>query len=261
MMHTPNSTGTVVSPERTMKDMQRFNPKSNRIVSWSQNGGIHRSVQCKDQEKRVVSSLQMEERNGLCYIKNATLLPPPKPTAKVTNTIKPTAEEPDQPTEAPGEDPPIKDTTPTRIKPDPPGAQGMAQAKPATTDPPPPQSHRTKTDTKPRLKSTRDVEVETVEEDSDNRDQRPDDKRDEHLQEQGGMFMEPILEEEANQEEQSSSTLTKPKILKRPPPPHPPPDTKEPTTTPTTTQASAASNSPKPIQPPHHPSRLRTTKE
>jgi hypothetical protein len=50
MVHTPNLTGTVTSPERTMKDMQWFNPKSNRIVSWSQNGGLQRSVQWKDQE-------------------------------------------------------------------------------------------------------------------------------------------------------------------------------------------------------------------
>jgi hypothetical protein len=70
----------------------------------------------------------------------------------------------------------------------------MAQAKPATTDLPSPQSHRTKTDAEPRLNSTRDVEVETAEEDSDNRDQRPDDERDECLQEQGRIFMEPILE-------------------------------------------------------------------
>ena len=136
----------------------------------------------------------------------------------------------------------------------------MAQAKPATTDPPPPQSHRTKTDAEPRLKSTRDIEVETVEEDSDHRDQRPDNKRDECLQEHNGMFMEPILEEEANQQEQPSSTPNKPKTLKRPPPPpHPPPDAEEPTAMPTATQASAAPDSPEPIEPPHHPSRLWTT--
>jgi hypothetical protein len=39
MLYTPKSPGTVISPERTMKDMQRLNPKSNRIVNWSQNGG------------------------------------------------------------------------------------------------------------------------------------------------------------------------------------------------------------------------------
>lgn len=54
MLYTPNSTGTVISPERTMKDMQRFNPKSNRIVAWSQNGGLQRSVQWKNKEGRVV---------------------------------------------------------------------------------------------------------------------------------------------------------------------------------------------------------------
>jgi hypothetical protein len=86
MLYTPNSTGTVISPECTMKDMQCFNPKSNRIVAWSQNGGIQRSMQWKNKEGWIVSSLQMEERNGLYYIKNATLLPLPKPTVKAINT-------------------------------------------------------------------------------------------------------------------------------------------------------------------------------
>jgi hypothetical protein len=35
----------------------------------------------------------MEERNGLYYIKNATLLPPPKPTVKAIYTIEPITEE------------------------------------------------------------------------------------------------------------------------------------------------------------------------
>jgi hypothetical protein len=88
MLYTPNSTGTVISPERTMKDMQKFNPK-NKIVNWSQNGGDNRSVQWKDKEGRVVSELQMEERNGLYYIKNATLLPPKiTPTVKAVRTIE-----------------------------------------------------------------------------------------------------------------------------------------------------------------------------
>ena len=92
MLYTPNSTGTVISPERTMKDMQRHN-KNNRIVSWSQNGGQNRSLQWKDKEGRTMSSLQMEERNGLYYIINATLLPPSKPSVKAMNTIEPIVEE------------------------------------------------------------------------------------------------------------------------------------------------------------------------
>jgi hypothetical protein len=88
MLHTPNSTGTVISPERTMKDMQRFN-KNNRIVSWSQNGGQQRSLQWKDKEGRMMSLLQMEERNRLHCIKNATLLPPVKPSVKAMHTIEP----------------------------------------------------------------------------------------------------------------------------------------------------------------------------
>jgi hypothetical protein len=93
MLYTPTSTGTVISPERTMKDMQRFTPK-NKIFNWSQNGGATRSVQWKDKAGRVISSLQMEERNGLYFIKNATLLPPPRPTVKSTTTLVPIMETP-----------------------------------------------------------------------------------------------------------------------------------------------------------------------
>ena len=34
MLYTPSLTGTVMSPERTMKDMQRFN-SHNKICNWS----------------------------------------------------------------------------------------------------------------------------------------------------------------------------------------------------------------------------------
>jgi hypothetical protein len=54
MLYTPKSTGAVISPECTMKDMQRFNP-NNKIFNWSQNGGVDRSIQWKDQDGRVVS--------------------------------------------------------------------------------------------------------------------------------------------------------------------------------------------------------------
>jgi hypothetical protein len=42
---------------------------------------------------------------------------------KAIIAIKPIAEELEEQTEVPGEDPPIKFTTPRRIKPDAPGAQ------------------------------------------------------------------------------------------------------------------------------------------
>jgi hypothetical protein len=86
MLYTPKSTGTVISPEHIMKDMQRFNPQ-NKIFNWSQNGVATRSVQWKDKEGRIFSSLQMEERNSLYYIKNTTLLPPPKPSVQSMTSI------------------------------------------------------------------------------------------------------------------------------------------------------------------------------
>ena len=92
MLYTPSSTGTVISLERTMKDMQRFN-SHNKICNWSQNGGANRSVQWKDKDGEIVSSLQMEERNGLYYIKNPTLLPPPKPNIQSLSKIWPIPEE------------------------------------------------------------------------------------------------------------------------------------------------------------------------
>jgi hypothetical protein len=61
MLYTPKSTGTVISPERMMKDMQRLNPKTNRIINRSQNGGQQPSLQWEDKEGRVESSLAMEE--------------------------------------------------------------------------------------------------------------------------------------------------------------------------------------------------------
>jgi hypothetical protein len=114
MLYTPNSTGTVISPERTIKDMQRFN-KNSRIVSWSQNGGQQRSLQWKDKEGRTMSSLQMEERNGLCCIKNATLLPPAvKPSVKAMHTIEPIQEvSNDDGSETPNHPEPTVDATVT----------------------------------------------------------------------------------------------------------------------------------------------------
>jgi hypothetical protein len=66
--------------------------KNNRVVSWSQNGGQQRSLQWKDKDGRTMSSLQMEEQNGLCHIKNATLLPPIKPSVKAMQTVEPIEE-------------------------------------------------------------------------------------------------------------------------------------------------------------------------
>ena len=92
MLYIPNSTSTVISSKRTIKDMWRFN-KSNRIVSWNQNGRHQFNLQWKDKDGRMrMSSLQMEERNGLYYIINATLLAPVKPYVQTMQIIEPIKE-------------------------------------------------------------------------------------------------------------------------------------------------------------------------
>ena len=213
MLYTPTSTGTVISPERTMRDMQRTNPKNNKIVNWSQNGGQHRSVQWKDKEGRVVSSLQMEERNGLYYICNATLLPPVTPTAKAMHTMPPIAEEkaPTTPSPCTRTPSPLVETvtednendsnrppdphitieaylrdnevfmSPTDYPP------SHNQAAPITPNPaaeiPSSRPHA-----QPTPGATAHIEVETVIEDEED---RPGESRDEYL-EHHDVFMEPI---------------------------------------------------------------------
>jgi hypothetical protein len=189
MLYTPNSTGTVISPERTMKDMQRFN-KQNRIVSWSQNGGRQRSLQWKDKDGRTLSSLQMEERNGLYYITNATLLPPPKPSVKAMQTIEPIHEERSDDT---------SDTQTQTIEPMYEERRDKASDEPS-----------------PHAKLKPPIQIETVTDETEETP-KPKPDADEYLS-QHGVFMEPILEK---------PKATQTPVTSPPPLPSPPPDPNE----------------------------------
>jgi hypothetical protein len=111
------------------------------------------------------------------------------------------------------------------------------------------------TDDPPPTRKECSIEVETIDAAPTASKEKPEDERDEYLQDHGGIFMEPTMNDPVKEQERKHRPTP-------PPPPHPPPDHQTPKIAPTPTiikKEPGTHEPPEPIQPPYHPSRIRTS--
>jgi hypothetical protein len=80
MMYTPDSGGAVISPQRYLKENMN-------VSKWNQWGGRKKKggIDFKDDQDKLISAIDMEEKNGLWYTTNQILVPPTAEQAQPTD--------------------------------------------------------------------------------------------------------------------------------------------------------------------------------